>query len=867
MKKPGPQGADVVRTQDGRIRRRALFDGDGGSVHEEDEDGTEHVEYDEDSEEEDNEEDDEGLGNAATWKSLMANRASALFSTRAADLQQYIYGVRATGDGNTGGTNQGGKIAGNQAAEEEDEGDDEEFFRPRRKNATSMIATTSVGNGDVPSDRNTNTTVATDMDALDSSRVHLSRNALLHWTQPGAAEGLRNRVVTGDWEQGAMRSAARPDHDTDDDIDNNEGDEVFGDFEDVETGERFMASADPATRAAAEAIKAEELAAKKAAKKVAFNEEYDEGGKGGKGIKDQENALNPNGGVKQQQKHSQQNEEEPETYYDAMKRELAERAQRTKTALDALDPHQRVAMEGHRPGVYCRLLFTGIPCELLENFDPRQPILVGGLGRGEEIMGTMQLRLKRHRWFPKVLKNRDPLIFSIGWRRFQSLPVYAIKDNNERFRMLKYTPEHMHCLAAVWGPLCPPGTGVLAVQKTDAGVAHWRVAATGVVLQLDASVRVVKKLKLVGTPFKIHRHTAFVNGMFNSHLEAAKFEGASIRTVSGIRGTIKKAVRQGTVGGAREGAYRATFEDKPLLSDIVFLRAWVEVEIPRFAIPVTNLLAPSRGRLGDKRKPKPASKHRKSNEDDEDGAVDEEQTQHHVVIGVPASASFIPSPKFTGAKNGYIFTKGLQGVGYYSDDAGVRVIRGENTQGAAHRSDLKIDADEGTTIQEHNGTTDNNVGWVGMKSVADLRRELGVGAARLSDSLYRPIDRKKRVFNPLRIPASLQSSLPFKSKPKLETKRKKKSLEQKRAVVVEGEERKALGLVAQLNAIRNAKAVVRREQKAKHAAKVAKEVEKEDAWRAELKKEQRKRRYVEQAQAEKKKNSGGGSRGGKRARK
>ncbi|XP_069719979.1 ribosome biogenesis protein BMS1 homolog [Phaenicophaeus curvirostris] len=378
------------------------------------------------------------------------------------------------------------------------------------------------------------------------------------WDLEEVMSSIRDCFVTGKWEDD--KDAAKL---------LEEDEELYGDFEDLETG--VVHKGKPAAEG-----------------DESGSEEEKEDGKMSKPEPEEEEKKKERMDKKRKLKEmfDAEYDEGDATYFDDLKEEMHKQAQLNRMEFEDQDDETRVQYEGFRPGMYVRIEIENVPCEFVLNFDPHYPIILGGLGNSEGNVGYVQLRLKKHRWYKKILKTRDPLILSLGWRRFQTIPMFYIEDHNGRHRLLKYTPQHMHCGAAFWGPITPQGTGFLAVQSVSGTMPDFRIAATGVVLDLDKSITIVKKLKLTGFPFKIYKNTCFIKGMFNSALEVAKFEGAAIRTVSGIRGQIKKALRTPV------GAFRATFEDKLLMSDIVFVRTWYPVSIPTFYNPVTSLLKP-----------------------------------------------------------------------------------------------------------------------------------------------------------------------------------------------------------------------------------------------------------------------------------
>ena len=70
-----------------------------------------------------------------------------------------------------------------------------------------------------------------DIDAEDCVKLDITSDELKVWEDSVIMESIRNRFVTGDWAAATRRGES---HDEDDDDDS-----MAGDFEDLETGEKY----------------------------------------------------------------------------------------------------------------------------------------------------------------------------------------------------------------------------------------------------------------------------------------------------------------------------------------------------------------------------------------------------------------------------------------------------------------------------------------------------------------------------------------------------------------------------------------------------------------------------------------------------
>jgi ribosome biogenesis protein BMS1 len=143
--------------------------------------------------------------------------------------------------------------------------------------------------------------------------------------------------------------------------DRDDGDEEYGDFEDLEKGEG--SKVDGENEGDNDALTPEEtLEQKKETLKRKFDAMYDG-----------------------------EEEDNKSNLFESAKEEMAKQQQVNSKEFEDDDVELRAQVEGRRAGSYVRIIFENMPCEFIENFDPSFPMVVGGLLPSEETFGFVQV--------------------------------------------------------------------------------------------------------------------------------------------------------------------------------------------------------------------------------------------------------------------------------------------------------------------------------------------------------------------------------------------------------------------------------------------------------------------------------------------
>lgn len=157
--------------------------------------------------------------------------------------------------------------------------------------------------------------------------------------------------------------------------------------------------------------------------------------------------------------------------------------------------------------------------------------------------------------------------------------------------------------------------------------------------------------------------------------------------------------------------------------------------------------------------------------------------------------------------------------------------------------------------------------WQAMRLTGQVRREQGIKTPLNINSAYRvshcvsaicsivtvliakPVERPSRRFNPLRIPRKLQAALPYVSKPKIMKAQRTRTYMQKRAVVLEPEEKKAITMLQQIRALRKDQVARRKEKQAERKEGYKKKIAKIDTLKADARTAERKEKRRREARS------------------
>ena len=302
-----------------------------------DNDQNDQVSSDDESSDQDSDNEDENVNGSLRWKNKMLERAKSNFlnaRTRKINLMDFVYGENTQSLSQASPATLSTSNLDDQDKTVGAEDDDDDFFTVKRMDPLSSEL---------------------NLRSLDSSKTVVSAQDLVIMGDEQVLSGLCRLFVTGPKDSELVTK----------------DENAFGDFEDLETGEKFDGPAHKPTTTSDGDVEGEDEATRldrrKEELKAKFDANYDTRGGG-------------------------DDEDTSKNIFENTKNEFTRQAKVNRDEFQDDDENMRIQVEGFRAGQYVRVVVQTMPCEFMDHFDPNCPVIVGGLGVGEEGVGFVQVR-------------------------------------------------------------------------------------------------------------------------------------------------------------------------------------------------------------------------------------------------------------------------------------------------------------------------------------------------------------------------------------------------------------------------------------------------------------------------------------------
>jgi len=239
----------------------------------------------------------------------------------------------------------------------------------------------------------------------------------------------------------------------------------------------------------------------------------------------------------------------------------------SKTSMDSDEGSLTDGSSYIKSGRWIAITITDLPvggCEAaLHQQQQHGHFSLYSLLKHENKLSVSHFTIERTRYYTEPIKSKEPLIFHVGFRSFQTKPIFSESNLNcDKHKSERFLLPGKFTVASCYAPITYAPCPVLVYKQLEDGSTV--LVATGSLSSVDPDRIMLKKVILTGLPVRVRKKTAVVKHLFYDPQDVRWFKPAELVTKHGLRGHITEPV--GT-----HGLFKALFSAPITQNDTIML--------------------------------------------------------------------------------------------------------------------------------------------------------------------------------------------------------------------------------------------------------------------------------------------------------